>query len=378
MGEDESPFKITVYDKSFARLGWVDAPVAQTWTLRHNQQPSGSVVVEEGSDASLLLAGEGNRCVVRYLDEQVFSGPIRSARTEGASGNRLVTFQVQDDYRVLNNMLCWPTPGSAIGSQGVHDQRTGKLETVFKDIARANITRLGLPVTVPASLGRGPTTTVQMRFQKLSEEVVPLLDAAGLGVRVFQSGSGLVLDVYEPDEWPINLSEDGGTLEGLSWTRMPPEATRVVVGGPGEDAARLLRTRVNVAAETLWGDKIEDFVDARDVEDDDLNKLALLDTRGDEFLAKAAAKAGIALTLQEGEVFRYGGDGIHVGDRVPVEISPGNVITDVVRTAILSLSEADGVGALPVVGERTDDPNVLLVKQVSKALTGLRRLQTGF
>lgn len=374
---EESPFKITVYDKSFVRLGWVDAPTAQTWTLRHNQQPSGSVVTEEGSEASLLLAGEGNRCVVHYFDEQVFSGPIRPARTEGASGNRLVTFQVQDDYRVLNNMLCWPTPGSAIDSQGVHDQRTGNLETIFKAIAQANITRLGLPVTVSPSLGRGPTTTIQMRFQKLSEEVVPLLDTAGLGVRVYQSGAGLVLDVYEPDEWPINLSEDGGTLEGLTWTRTPPEATRVVVGGPGDDAARLFRVRVNSAAEALWGDKIEDFVDARDVKDDDANKLALLDARGDEFLAQAAAKAGIALTLQEGEIFRYGGEGIHVGDRVPVEISPGNVITDVVRTAVLSLSEGEGPSALPVVGERTDDPNVLLVKQVSKALKATRRLQAG-
>lgn len=374
--DQESPFRITVYDKSFARLGWVDAPNAQTWTLRHNQQPSGSVVAEEGSEASLLLAGEGNRCTVHYLGEQILSGPLRTARTDGESGNRLITFQVQDDYRILQNMLCWPSPGSAIGSQGVHDQRTGPIETVLKGFAQANITRLGLPVTVAPSLGRGPTVTVQMRNQKISEEVVPLLDAAGLGVRVYQSGAGLVLDVYQPDVWPIDLSEGAGTLAGLSWTRTPPEVTRVVVGGPGDDAARVLRTRVNSAAEALWGDVIEDFVDARDIKDTDPNKLALLDARGDEFLAQAAAKAGLSLTLQEGEIFRYGGDGIHVGDRVPVTISEGNAVTDVVRSATLSLSE-HGFTSTPVVGERTDDPNVLLVKQVSKALKGLRRLQAG-
>ena len=372
----ENPFQITVYDKAFSRLGWVDAPVSQTWTVRHNQQGNGSIILPEGSEQALLLAGDGCRVVCTYKDEFLMSGPVRTARTEGQSGNRLVTFQVQDDFRELSNFLCWPTPAAAIGSQGSHDKRTGSAEAVLKGFAQANITRLSKPITVAANLNRGGTVTVQLRFQKLVDEVVPLLDQAGIGVRVRQSGSGLVLDCYTPATWPINLSEDAGTLTDLSWTRTPPEFTRVVVGGPGDDSARVHRQRVNSAAETAWGDKIEDFVDARDIKADDPNLNALLDARGDEFLAQSAAKAGISLNLQEGEVFRYGGEGVHVGDKVAVEISPGSVVTDVIRSATLSLSQ-NGLTVTPIVGERTDDPNVLLVKKVSQALKASRRLQVG-
>src|SRR3546814_21002654 len=104
----------------------------------------------------------------------------------------------------------------------------------------------------------------------------------------------------------------------MSWSRRPPEMTRVVVAGPGEGTARIYRSRVNAALETTWGDVIEGSIDARDIKIDDPNRDPLMDARGDAALPDAGLKYGLSVQLLESSHFRYRGTGLHVGDLVPI------------------------------------------------------------
>jgi tetratricopeptide (TPR) repeat protein len=495
----ESPFQITVYDKNFTRLGWVDAPISQSYTVRHNQQSSGAIIVPTGSDQDILLGGMGNRVVVNFRDEFLISGPVRSYRTAGPGGKRLTTYQVQDDFRLINRILLWPLPASDIWAQTKeHDRRTGPAETVLRDFLAANVARLEEPVTVPASLGRGATVTYNARFQTAGEDLLAMLDQAGVGVRVRQSGSGLAVEFYTSPSWPITLSEDNGTVVDMEWELEGPTCTRVVIGGAFEGIQREFYTLENPVLEEQWSDVIETFVDGGSVSSDyraafedlkrarervedarddyrdelkDLSKAAkerdkaaqgvkaatkararaeaiknanpssskalsaynkavsavttannaltskttaynnaktalssagttvaeriaemeeahdvLLDAYdqyrddlyalGEAELAKGQAHAGFALTLQEGEVFRYGGEGVHVGDLIPVEVSPGVQVVDVLRSCTLSLSVSGQFTVTPVVGDGVTTPTTKLSKLVGSAISGPNKVRT--
>jgi prefoldin subunit 5 len=496
---DLSPFQITVYDKEFNRLGWVDAPVSQSYTVRHNQQSNGSIIVPTGSDYDALLGGIGNRVVVSFRDEFLMSGPVRSYRVSGSGGKRLTTYQVQDDFRLINRILLWPVPANDIWAQTQeHDRRTGPAETVMRDFLAANIDRLDEPITVPVSLGRGDTITYNARFQTPSEDLMAMLDQAGVGVRVRQGNGGLEVEFYTSDDWPIPLSEDGGTLVDMEWELEGPTCTRVVIGGAFEAVEREFYTLENPILEEQWGDVIETFVDGgsvsseyrsafeelkrarervEDAQDDyrqelkDLSNASkerdkaaqgvkaatkardraeaiknanptsskalsaynkavsalsaanstlssktsaynsaksalasasstvterideleeahveLLDAYdqyrddlyalGEAELAKGQAHAGFSLKLQEGEVFRYGGEGVHVGDKIPVEVSPGVTVVDVLRSCTLSLSISGQFTVTPVVGDGVTTPTTKLTKLVGSAISGPNKVRT--
>lgn len=372
-------FHVTVYDKSRQRVGWCNAPISQMWTPRHNQQGTGNLVVPGDVDAAALLSLEGARVVVQYQDEHLMSGPVRLIEGRGPRAERELTFQVQDDFRLLSRILGWPVPTAAISGQGAAEYRvlSGPAETVAKTLIRENANRVNAPVDIAPDQGRGGNVRLQIRMQPIADILLPLVDQAGVGITVRQVGGRFLVDCYEPQAWPLTLSEASGTIADLEFSRTPPSMTRVVVGGPGEGVERIFRQRINAEAEALYGDVIEGFVDARDVKDDDPDRLALMDARGDEALAEAAAKVGLSLTLSETDVFRYGGPlGVHVGDALTIELSPGVVITDVLRAATLGLS-ANGPVATPQVGERTDDPMKALVQAVGRTARDVRAMKAG-
>lgn len=376
------PFELTIYDEAFQRLGWVGDAKSLHMTVRHNGQSSGAVRIAADSEAVECLSTQGARYVLTWRGEFLSSGVVRLASAEGPGRQRVLTFQLSDDFRILTNTLGWQSPTSAIGSTPVtqpdeHDVRTGTAEAVLKGFVTANaVTRLGRPLTVAANLNRGAEITVQSRMDELSDVLFPLVDQAGIGVTVRQVGEGLVLDCYEPALFPIVLSEEGGTLDEVAWDLVPPDVTRVVVQGPGDGVAREHVLRINAAAEALYGDVIERATDARDVKADDPNKAALMQARGDEVLAAGAARSGFKLTLGDTETFRYGGDGVRVGDRMRAEIAPGVVVEEILREATLTFN-LDGPSEDLVAGERENDPDARLYRQLSDVTRDVRRLRTG-
>lgn len=387
MSAVESPFEVVVYDKNLQRIGWLGDPLSIVATPRHNEQPSASITVPADHRLARALATPGTRVVVLYQDEQEVAGPVHLIEAgRGQAGVATRTMHVRDDWSIFGRLLGWPNPAGDINAQGddgTHDVRTGPAETVLKGFLSANLARIGagahhLPVTIAPDQGRGATVTVQARMQPLRDRLFPVVDQAGIGVTVRQTLTGLVVDCYEPVDFPLVLSEDGGSLIGNEWSLRAPEVTRVIVGADGQGDSRVFRGPfVNTTAETTYRTVSETFVDARDLKSTDPNFTALVQARANEVLAEGAARSGLSVRLAETDVFRYGGPlGVRVGDRVPVELEPETdteaavVITDVLRSATLTWSAA-GVNVTPLVGDRVDDPEQTL----ARALAAVARRQ---
>ncbi|EYR64680.1 hypothetical protein N866_07210 [Actinotalea ferrariae CF5-4] len=377
--DNVEPFDVQLFDKDLSPIGWVGDPELLNVTPRHNQQPSARLTVPADHRYARALAAPGTRAVVRHQDEHATSGPVRLVRSTGAGDTRMMTFEITDDWRLLTRLLGWPNPTGSItqqGDDGAYDVRSGAAETVLKAFLTANLARLGagthhLPVTIAPDQGRGASIDVQMRMHPLADRVLPAIDQAGIGVTVRQGPTGLVVDCYEPTQWPLNLSEDGGSLIASDWSLAAPEVTRVIVMADGEGEARVMRGPfVNTDAETAYRDVIERAIDARDLKSTELDFETRVAARAAEALAAGAAKAGLAVRLAETDTFRYGGDGVHVGDRVTVELAPATddaaalLHTDVLREATLTWGR-DGAVVTPTVGDRDGDTERIFTRALA-------------
>lgn len=367
-------FDVRIYDKAREPIGFIGDVQLLTATPRHNQQPTASIELAADDPKCAALQVDGTRVVIRYRDEHTIGGPVRSWAASGTGNERKYTFQIVDDYWLLSRILGWQVPGSAITAQSGTEYRTitGPAETVVKTLLGENVTRLSEPVTIATNLGRGDTITVKTRMDQPADILFPLVDQAGIGITVRQVGTGLVLDCYEPTAWPITLSEDGGTLTESAWSRNAPEMTRVIVQGGGDGTARVYRRYINTTLEAALGYVIEGKVDARDIDPADPALEALMSARGQAALAAAAATSGLSVELSETDVFRYGGAGVHVGDSINVELTTGNTLTDILRSATLTWSPA-GIGVTPVIGERRDDPTEIIARAIAATNTTLRK-----
>jgi hypothetical protein len=366
-----NPYRITVFDKSFAFKGYVGNPISLTVVPRHNQQGTGSLVLDADHRMVPALTTPGARVLIEHKPEDswefLMSGWVTSSSGEGPAIKATVTVQFSDDVMLLSDLLGWPVPSSPISNQTAaeYDTRTGPAETVLKGFVMANVGRLGLPVVTTADLGRGATIPggVAIRMQKLSEKLLPAIDAAGIGVTVQQSGTLLLLDVYEPRTYPHTLSEKGGTITEWSWKSAAPTATRAVTGGKGEGTARAFSSYADTALESEWGRVIEGYRDATDVD-----TTADLTARAQQEVGDNAPKFGFSVKLSESASFRYGGSkGVRVGDRVTVDIG-GTTRTDVLRECTLAYSRDQGPTQSPVIGDIDQSSD----RALARFLDGLR------
>ena len=337
--------------------GWVGRALDVKPTIRHNVKSTATFRIDSDHIRAADLMTAGARVVIYRRGEFQMSGPVRRSVGQFAMDSSL-TFTVEDDFRILNNWLAWPKPWAAVTAQDIEYRTiTGPAETVVKTIMMENALRLGYPLTAAPDQGRGEIGTYTFRFHPAYDRLFPAVDQAGIGVTVKHSGNGLVLDCYEPRNYPHLLSPESGTVIGGSYSLAAPTATRVVVGGNGEGVARDFRTYQDSGREVDWTDVIEVMKDARDSGSGDIYA-----HRADEALAEGAPLAGLSLELTETEHFRYGGKGLRVGDLVTALIN-GQPYADTLREVQLSFDK-DGDNATPVIGERNDDPDAQLAKSI--------------
>jgi hypothetical protein len=367
-----NPFGVTVYDKDFTFVGLLNDYTSLSVTPRHNQIGTAELVVPSDHRRLPDLAAIGARLIITYEGEHLMSGYLPTRDGAGPERAGQFTFHLKDDLWLVWRLLGWPVPGAALNAQGVkRDVRTGDAETVAKGFITANAAHLVDTVTVATNLNRGDTVTVESRMAVLADVLMPAVDAAGIGVSVRQSGSGLLVDVYEPTVFPHTLSERSGTITDWSWSQTDEESTVSIVGGPNENTSREFRRVRDSARETALGYSIESFVDARSAENN-----TEMDAAGTAALAEAGPKSGFRVSLSESKHFRYGGpNGVHVGDSVTVDVG-GQTLTDVLREATLTFDRDSGVQVVPAIGERTDDPNKTLLTFLSKLTRGVRDLRT--
>lgn len=367
-------FRISVYDKNRLFRCQIGNPQALEVTVRHNLVSTLRMSVALDHKAVSELMADGARLVVKFKGEHLISGPVTAEEIESNGVSGLYTVTVEDDFRVLREILGWPVPDASIGSQGAREYYTylGNAEYCLKTAVTHNgVNRLAVPgLTVAANLNRGATIPggVPVRMHPLMDQFFPAVEDAGLGVTVRQTGSNLVLDVYQPQTFPRTLSVKGRTLKQVTMTRARPTASRVVVGGPGEGTARMFRSVTDTARETQYGMRAETFQDARDAKDDaetGATAVGTMDARAQETLTEQGPKNGVSITLAGSGIFQYGPGGFHVGDRVPVRVADGIVITEVIRECTLKWVSSGYASTEPAIGELTNQPERVTAQRIA-------------
>ncbi|WP_457948318.1 Gp37-like protein [Pseudarthrobacter sp. alpha12b] len=371
-----SAFRIAVYDKDFRFRCQIGNPAALTATVRHNLTSTLTMSVPLTHRRFNELKEDGARLKVSFKGEHLISGPITADNIETDGVKGLYTVTVEDDLRVLWEILGWPVPVADITDQSGAEYRTytGNAESIVKAAVEENgVFRLAVPgLTVAPNLNRGATIPggVPLRMHPLADQLFPAVEEAGLGVSVKHVGAGLVLDVYEPTT-KSRLSVKGRTLKKVSMNRTRPTASRVIIGGQGEGTARNFRLLTDAGREAQYGMRAEAFRDARDDNDP-----AVMDARGQETLTERGPKNGVSITLAEAGIFQYGPGGFHVGDRVPVKVTDDITITEVIRECKLTWTSKDYATSEPVIGEITDQPERITAQRLAALGRGQRNQET--
>lgn len=369
----EQPFTIKVYDKNLNFKGFIGDPISFVITPRYNQTGTAALEVEIDHRLAPDLLADGARLVVYLRGAFLMSGKIHRRRAEGPLIDSTLTLYIKDDFRKLHEILGYPVPTAALTAQtSEYATYTGNAETIVKNIATANmVTRLGMNITVATNQNRGAIVPdgVKLRFHPLYEQLFPAIEQAGLGVTIRQTGSSLVLDVYQPGTFARTLDEESGVIASWSWEDEDPGATHVVAGGQGDGIARVFRDARDTTLEAAHKDVLELFRDARDAD-----TAAVVVSRAQEELADNVGKSGFAIHLSETEHFQYGKDGLVVGATVTIKV--GSVTrTDILREVTLSYTRDEGLETTPVVGDIQDSPDRIIANFLARLKKGITDLK---
>lgn len=376
----ENPFVLKVYNKDFQFQGYIGNPINLAVTPRFNETGTATVEIDLNHRLVDAILADGSRLVIYKDDIFVMSGKIHQKNAEGPTVKGTLKFFVKSDFRVLHQVLGWPQPEAAIGSQTTADQTvTGTAEFILKSfVSRNAVTRLGLPITIATDLGRGAVVPdgVTMRFHPLYEKLFPAIELAGLGVTFEQSGSTIVCDVFVPPVYPFTLTEESGMLQWWSWSSSDATATRVVAGGGGNAEGRMFAEVVDTALEAAYNDAIEVFRNGTggDSGDTEAVKLAKLTADAQETLDENVPKSGFAVRLSETATFRYGENNLVVGALVTISVG-GVTRTDYLREVTMTYSRERGVEVTPVVGDIQDNPDRVIASflaRLKKSITDLK------
>lgn len=306
---------------------------------------------------------EGAGCLLFSNGEQVTSGEVyeldAGSVSDGQGGKQeLMAVTFASDYIVVGDRPVVPSPtyaaptGSVFNYPAAYDSRSGPIETVILEYIKAHAGSLALAdlqvprLRLPASLGRGGSTSVTARFDNLGTLVAGLAEAGNLRIDIKHTedaGGGwldLVIDTSSDLSADIRFGAtdytSGGRITDWSWKRRRPTSTRVLVAGGGELAARDMLILKNTAAETLWNRKIWSFQDQRNIAPDNVNKLTELTREGQKELDEGAGLVEIRFTPLLGGDIRYRRD-LKVGDIVGYDLPrlpPGKDKIRHVRTEV--------------------------------------------
>jgi len=374
-------FRCEVYDKAFQRVGVVGSPISVT-VIPKSFAP-GMTTIAMPADHRMVapLLQPGARMWFKDFEtrDHLMSGWVANYRITGPERRSIIEFDVIDDLVVLQRILGWVVPTAAITGQGTAGSNwtlNDDAETVLKTALQVNgVDRLGLPIEIPASLGRGATVKGKLRFQSLYDRLIPVEDGAGIinsgieiGMQQNPDAPGLLFNVWEPRTITKVLNERSGIVQSWSVNGRNATITRGVAGGQGEAQLRLFRERADTALETAFGWKFEAFRDARDTDDPDV-----MYERIDEILVEGAAVSGMNVTLSETANFIARPGKIWVGDTVSMNLA-GQTITEKLQEVTLSSTASGGKETRPRIGDYNDNPDVKLAKIVRNMGRRLRIL----
>jgi hypothetical protein len=319
---------------------WQLSMMAESTEATFLRQPGTGIIVTDVSSGDVIM-----------------SGPTLSPTSTKTSGDPqgMVTISGVSDDRILWDAKAWPNPNLAVDAQtDGYDVRSGPAETVMIAYVQANVgilapsdrrSKLASFLTTQTDLARGISVTKSARFPGLGDLLNEIATVADLRFRVVQRGSVLVFEIDEIADktGEIRLDVNNGTLDTQSVQTQAPTVTRVIVAGQGQGADRtlLLRTSVDsLAAEDLWGIKVEDFKDQRNTDD-----LTELQQAGDQELADGGfTSVAVKAVPSDDQTMIFMKDW-NVGDKVTVVVDGQETTSVVTEGAIVANSSGLAVGA---------------------------------
>ena len=351
---------VTLWSREMVRYGPIRGLLSVSMACRWNAAGSASFTVRSDDRMIGKLRELGARVLVEYWADQddaeatlAISGTV--AEEEGSPRTGRVTglvFTVDDDWAdIFQRTLGWVAPTQPITNQGAETayyKVSGPAETVAKDIIGKNCVRAGKPLVIPASAGRGSAITVQIRMHPIADRLFPAVDQAGIGLQVLQVGSTRQLITHSQSTYAETLTDVTGAVVEGSYAVHAPTLTRVICGASGKQEARIFRQFIDAEREALWGMKIEEFLDCRDVEYPSDSFSTEIAARAQERLDEGAETVGIEAKLQESARWWVGRD-IRLGTTVTVQLGDGPVVSDLVREIQVETTPA-GVRVTPLVG----------------------------
>lgn len=222
-----------------------------------------------------------------------------------------------------------------------HDRIKGNAETVMKHYIMNHFVNPIDPnrkmphIEVSPNLKRGPFIEWESRYKNVAEELENISIKTGLGWGIFTNfkTKKLIFDVFEGNDLtqgnpygsnPVFFSPEFETIKSQSYVDSDKDLKTVgYVGGQGEGTERKI---VTVGHNTGW-DRIETFIDARDVGESDEEELTpgeiekLLKERGKEKMSEMitlrSLEAEILTPVKNISPFQYEKD-FDLGDKVQV------------------------------------------------------------
>jgi Siphovirus ReqiPepy6 Gp37-like protein len=252
-----------------------------------------------------------------------------------------------------------------------HDRASGAAETVMKHYVNNHIVN---PVDIKRKIDmvvlasdqqRGSTINWESRFKNLAEELIEISKASGLGWDVildfqqkkwiFDVFEGRNLTVNQTENPPVIFSPQFESLKQLSFVESDYNYRNFgYIAGQGEGDDR----RVVEVGEAEGLSRIETFIDARDVAEQDENQQALseneiiakLQERGQQKLAEFAQEFFLEGQILTNSPFEYEKD-YDLGDIVTIQNREWGVTRDARITEIKEIYEPNGFQIEATFGE---------------------------
>ncbi|MFG3710879.1 hypothetical protein [Micromonospora sp. NPDC047730] len=375
--------KLLVTDRNLNVLsdltGWETVDV----TLRFNEVSSGQFTCPAYPWIREILTPGARIVVIR--DGQIFAaGPWERRLIERSddgenSGIGKLTVEFADDLSLVVSRNSYPKPALTPEAQDTDFwEYNNNAELVLLDLVNGNAGPAAQAIRrIPRLVVAGPTgvgTTVagKLRLDQLGDGMRSIaLAGGGIGFRTRQVGRDIVFETYGPRDLSnvVRFGFGLNNLRYLAYEESAPAITTAIVGGQGEGSDRYIIGRTDAALESVWGRR-ETYV-ARPGSD----PLAELQQAGDEVLTREAATARLQSSAWDTEDQRYG---IHygLGDRVSIEVGPGEQVSDLVRLVHLQAWATAGELVSAMVGgqEASTDPQwIHRLREMSRRLALLER-----
>jgi hypothetical protein len=382
---------VEVRDSSLERVGQILPKdlVGFKAVLRFNNVGSWEITLPVGHPVGEVLRQPGSGIVVTGPTGVLMSGPTISATNEKTSSNPNGDWIIQgaDDSIVLAERLAYPDPATAdVEAQAeAFDARVGVASTLMLGYVDDNIGPNapvereipGLSISTDPIVGS--TVYPSARFDILGELLSGIASVDGLGFDIKQVDGTLEFSVFEPTDrsGQIRMDVSNNTLSKTQYAYGSHALSRAIVAGQGQGTGRQfieVTSTDSLAAETLWGRRIETFIDQRNTADE--NELT---QAGVEKLADGGATLTSVDVVPSSDLTMAYGKDWGLGDRVTVVIDDQEV-SATVTTVSMSI-DSDGVRVGATVGDASGvDYEALIAKKqtsVAQRVNSLERKEGG-